>query len=41
MATVHPSSILRIEEPADREAAFSGLVSDLAVAATALGGSPP
>ena len=39
MATVHPSSILRIEEPADREAAFSGLVSDLAVAATALDGS--
>ncbi|HEX2064014.1 MAG TPA: UdgX family uracil-DNA binding protein [Acidimicrobiales bacterium] len=39
MATVHPSSILRIEEPDDREAAFSGLVSDLAVAATALDGS--
>ena len=39
MATVHPSSILRIEEPDDREAAFTGLVSDLAVAATALDGS--
>ena len=36
MATVHPSSILRVEDPAEREAAFSGLVSDLGVAAAAL-----
>ncbi|MGW0390697.1 UdgX family uracil-DNA binding protein [Streptomyces sp. NPDC003042] len=34
LATVHPSSVLRAT---DRESAFQGLVSDLRVAATALG----
>lgn len=33
LATVHPSAVLRAD---DREAAFSGLVADLSVAATAL-----
>ncbi|MGR4880211.1 UdgX family uracil-DNA binding protein [Streptomyces sp. LARHCF249] len=33
LATVHPSAVLRSD---DREAAFSGLVADLSVAATAL-----
>ncbi len=36
MATVHPSAILRVGEPDDREAAFAGLVADLQVAAGAL-----
>lgn len=31
LATVHPSAVLRSD---DREAAFSGLVADLSVAAT-------
>lgn len=35
LATVHPSSVLR-GDPADRDAAFSGLVADLRVAATAV-----
>lgn len=34
VATVHPSSVLRSD---DREAAYQGLVSDLRVAARALG----
>jgi DNA polymerase len=33
LATIHPSAVLRAD---DREAAFSGLVSDLKVAAAAL-----
>ena len=36
MATVHPSAILRVGDPDDREAAFAGLVADLQVAAGAL-----
>ena len=32
LATVHPSSILRVDE-AERDAAFAGLVADLRVAA--------
>ncbi len=38
MATIHPSAILRVNEPEEREAAFAGLVSDLRVAAVALEG---
>ncbi|MFE5894083.1 hypothetical protein ACFQ6E_34790 [Streptomyces sp. NPDC056462] len=36
VATVHPSSVLRARDDADREAAYAGLVSDLKVAARAL-----
>ncbi|MFC8096061.1 UdgX family uracil-DNA binding protein [Streptomyces sp. NPDC057301] len=36
VATVHPSSVLRAQDDADREAAYAGLVSDLKVAARAL-----
>ena len=36
MATVHPSSILRAQDPAAQEAAFSGFVADLKVAADVL-----
>ncbi|MDP9072064.1 MAG: UdgX family uracil-DNA binding protein [Actinomycetota bacterium] len=36
MATIHPSAILRVAEPDDREAAFAGLVADLGVAAGAV-----
>ena len=36
MATIHPSAILRVSEPEEREAAFAGLVADLRVAAMAL-----
>jgi DNA polymerase len=35
LATVHPSSVLR-GDPADRDAAFAGLVADLGVAASAV-----
>jgi DNA polymerase len=33
MATLHPSAVLRAD---DRDAAYAGLVADLAVAASAL-----
>ncbi|MFE0249422.1 UdgX family uracil-DNA binding protein [Streptomyces sp. NPDC059010] len=36
VATVHPSSVLRARDDADREAAYEGLVADLKVAARAL-----
>jgi DNA polymerase len=36
MATVHPSSILRAQDPEAQEAAFSGFVADLKVAADVL-----
>ncbi|MCF1595290.1 UdgX family uracil-DNA binding protein [Streptomyces muensis] len=36
VATVHPSSVLRAQDDADRKAAYEGLVSDLKVAARAL-----
>ncbi|NUP22431.1 MAG: UdgX family uracil-DNA binding protein [Streptomyces sp.] len=36
VATVHPSSVLRARDDADREAAYKGLVADLKVAARAL-----
>ena len=36
LATVHPSAILRVAEPDQREEAFAGLVADLQVAAGAL-----
>jgi uracil-DNA glycosylase len=36
LVTVHPSSILRVTDRADREAAMSGLVDDLRVVAKAL-----
>ncbi|MGW6734610.1 hypothetical protein [Streptomyces sp. NPDC055013] len=36
VATVHPSSVLRAQDDADRVAAYAGLVSDLEVAARAL-----
>ncbi|KOV73165.1 DNA polymerase [Streptomyces sp. NRRL WC-3618] len=36
VATVHPSSVLRARDDADRKAAYGGLVSDLEVAARAL-----
>jgi hypothetical protein len=36
LATVHPSSILRAPEGADRHALMDGLVADLGVVATAL-----
>ncbi|MEW6474655.1 MAG: UdgX family uracil-DNA binding protein [Actinomycetota bacterium] len=29
VATIHPSSIVRVQEPADREAQYAGLVGDL------------
>lgn len=32
MATIHPSAVLRMPEKAEREAAFAGLVADLAAA---------
>ncbi|MEU6774506.1 UdgX family uracil-DNA binding protein [Streptomyces sp. NPDC046759] len=35
--TVHPSSVLRAQDDADRKAAYQGLVADLKVAARALG----
>ena len=35
LATIHPSAVLRAD---DREAAYSGLVADLKVAAEALAG---
>ncbi len=38
MATIHPSAILRVAEPDDREAAFAGLVADMRIAAGALEG---
>jgi uracil-DNA glycosylase family protein len=37
LATVHPSSILRAPEDADRRALMAGFVADLKVVATALG----
>jgi DNA polymerase len=37
LATVHPSSILRERDQAAREAAFEGLVADLAIVARRLG----
>ena len=37
LATVHPSSILRAPEGADRKALMAGFVADLKVVATALG----
>ena len=40
LVTVHPSSILRVREDADRSAAFDALVADLRVGAEALGLSP-
>ncbi|MFC5215671.1 UdgX family uracil-DNA binding protein [Streptomyces coerulescens] len=36
VATVHPSSVLRARDDADRRAAYDGLVADLKVAARAL-----
>jgi DNA polymerase len=36
VATVHPSSVLRARDDAEREAAYQGLVADLKVAARAL-----
>jgi uracil-DNA glycosylase family protein len=39
LATVHPSSILRAPEDADRKALMAGFVADLQVVATALGRS--
>ncbi|WP_031478064.1 UdgX family uracil-DNA binding protein [Streptomyces bicolor] len=36
VATVHPSSVLRARDDADRKAAYEGLVADLKVAARAL-----
>ena len=38
LATVHPSSILRAPEDADRKALMAGFVADLEVVTTALGG---
>jgi DNA polymerase len=35
--TTHPSALLRIEDPADRTAAFETLVEDLRTAADAAG----
>jgi DNA polymerase len=39
LATVHPSSLLRAPEGADRQALMAGFVADLKVVATALGES--
>ncbi|GAA4066453.1 UdgX family uracil-DNA binding protein [Streptomyces shaanxiensis] len=36
VATVHPASVLRMRDDADRKAAYEGLVADLKVAARAL-----
>jgi uracil-DNA glycosylase len=38
LATVHPSSILRAPEDADRESLMAGFVADLSVVADALAG---
>jgi hypothetical protein len=37
LVTTHPSALLRIEDPADRMAAFESLVEDLRTAADAAG----
>jgi uracil-DNA glycosylase family protein len=37
MGTIHPSAILRVQDPAEREESFAALVTDLSTAAAALG----
>jgi len=29
IATIHPSAVLRVQEPADRDEQYAGLVADL------------
>lgn len=36
LGTIHPSAVLRVQDPGEREDAFTGLVADLAAAAALL-----